>query len=95
MNCKKGDLAVTRGTGRNSGRLVQCVEFMGRHRFGDGRIDEATWQCDTLGQVLFDRGGAPWTGLVFIEDRYLRPIRGTEGDDETLTWAGKPEKVTA
>lgn len=95
MNCKKGDLAVTRGTGRNSGRLVQCVEFVGHHMFGDGIADDATWQCDTMGQVLVDIGGVPWSGLVYIQDRHLRPIRGQEGEDETLTWAGKPEKVTA
>lgn len=28
-------------------------------------------------------------------DSALRPIRDGEGDDETLAWAKKPEKVTA
>lgn len=29
-----------------------------------------------------------------IGDNLLRPIRGQEGDDETLVWAGKPADVT-
>lgn len=30
-----------------------------------------------------------------IGDAFLRPIRDLPGDDQTLAWAGKPEKVTA
>lgn len=28
-------------------------------------------------------------------DSWLRPIRDSDGADETLTWAGKPQPVTA
>lgn len=28
-----------------------------------------------------------------LADALLRPIRGQDGDDETLTWAGKPEQI--
>lgn len=28
--------------------------------------------------------------VEILQDEFLRPIRGTDGDDETLAWAGKP-----
>jgi hypothetical protein len=30
-----------------------------------------------------------------VPDDCLLPIRGQDGDDETLAWAGKPQQVTA
>jgi hypothetical protein len=30
-----------------------------------------------------------------MPDRYLKPLRDNNADDETLEWVGKPEKVTA
>ena len=37
-----------------------------------------------------------WHGSQFrAMDRYLRPIRNSDGDDETFAWAGKPEVVFA
>lgn len=56
-----------------------------------------------LVDVIRPTGGDPrgewvieWRGKQFVAlDRYLIPIRDNPGDDETLTWAGKPEKVTA
>jgi hypothetical protein len=38
---------------------------------------------------LFRAGENRW--LSEFPDEWLRPIRGEDGDDESLTWAGKPE----
>ena len=35
------------------------------------------------------------TLINIVPDSFLRPIRDNPGDDETLTWAGKPEHVAA
>jgi len=33
--------------------------------------------------------------VVGVREEYLRPIRGQDGADETLQWAGKPQGVEA
>ena len=43
------------------------------------------WDCLTLRERLD----------LSIDDGALRPIRDQPGDDETLTWAGKPQEVKA
>lgn len=89
MNCKLGDLAViVRSFAGNDGKIVRCIRFAGLISYTDGTT-EPSWyvDCDLKGQ-----DGSP---NPLVSDYQLRPIRPNEGDDETLTWAGKPEGVTA
>lgn len=85
MNCKPGDLAViVRSAAGNEGRIVQCLDFVG---VGDGYYDDS-WLIDREIAGTFEP-------LRFISDSKLRPLRDNDGEDETLTWAGKPAGVTA
>lgn len=89
MNCKKGDLAiVVRSVAGNEGKIVRCVEFLGDSLFVGGKT-YAAWSIDRkLPGIL---GGM----IDRAPDAWLRPIRDNDQEDETLTWAGKPEKATA
>ena len=80
MNCRPGDLAVI------------------AHSFGDPTTEKY------LGRVvrcisLLEFTGAHWLidpevdGFDLCADRCLKPIRDKPGDDETLTWAGKPQPI--
>jgi hypothetical protein len=106
MNCKQGDLAVMVGGKSNRGKLVEVLksaplgEFSlpcGQRVLGGGEIGD--WVIRSLaGATLHIRN--EFNVVMLCEfaaqnDRYLRPIRDNPGADETLTWAGKPEKVTA
>jgi hypothetical protein len=83
MNCKLGDLAViVRNWGPDSQRLLGIV-------------------CRVMAPVP-GFWGPGWelaeplpNGDTCIHDECLRPIRDSDGEDETLTWAGKPQEVTA
>jgi len=88
MNCKPGDLAMIRafddqGPLAYGGRFVTCIKFVGR-RIGIPFDD--WWLVDR--QLGPDHDG-------YVCDLVLIPIRPSEGQDETLTWAGKPKEVTA
>lgn len=86
MNCKSGDLAVLvrSVTGKNVGRIVTC-DCQDRV-FWAGTMYEG-WITEP---ELTSVNGA----RCVVPDAWLRPLRDTDGEDETLTWAGKPEKVT-
>lgn len=77
MNCKPGDLAVVVGAFNNTkfiGCIVRC-----KKSFFNVKRGEYGWQVDrNLG------------GYVGIADKHLKPIRDNDGEDESLTWAGKP-----
>lgn len=93
MNCKQGDLAIiVKSYAGNEGKVVRCVEAVGMELWDmpDGTSELAfTWRMD--------RALRSFTGRLhdLVRDEHLRPIRPDEGDDETLSWAGKPEKVAA
>lgn len=92
MNCKQGDLAIITAPGLNSGRIVRCLAPLGRFLTNTSRgahID-FWWRID-ISLPSFD--GTDWSREC--NDSVLRPIRDNPGADETLTWAGKPEKVLA
>ena len=90
LNCKTGDLAiVVESDLGNEGKIVQCIKFIGdiAQRDSNGNIETVPmWEVD---RDLDGEGGNE------IADYQLRPIRDSDGEDETLTWAGKPEGVTA
>jgi hypothetical protein len=97
MNCKPGDLArvvapyAKPGRGafvvvRRRARPYECL---------DGNVFQACnsnggWVCD--GWVRDSDGGVCGPQLA-IADECLRPIRDNDGEDQTLTWAGKPSDI--
>jgi hypothetical protein len=92
MNCKPGDLAVVvRSMAGNEGKIVRCVELVGDHKFNEPNgvvvTFSNTWRIDPplIG----------WRGLQskHAPDEVLRPIRDNNGEDEMLTWAGKPSDI--
>jgi hypothetical protein len=92
VNCKPGDLAVVvrPRLEENRGALVRCISLDA----------EGDWLVEPLQRI---RRGATDDGEVFglygdsvyCADSQLRPIRDSDGTDETLTWASKPEPVAA
>lgn len=82
LNCRPGDLAAivrARFDPSQLGKIVTVIE----------------WDPQTMGWIVeppIVTDGSKWAAVC---DSALRPIRPDEGDDETLDWAGKPEKVTA
>lgn len=92
MNCRKGDLAiVVKSDAGNEGRIVRCIRLMTRAEKQALSYfrDEPMWITDT--NMVSTWGTYDTT----MWDSYMRPIRDNPGEDETLTWAGKPEKVQA
>ena len=81
MNCKQGDLAIVkRSAAGNEGKIVRCLHMvMGNGTWGYG----PRWVTDPQLQ-----GTHP--SQQFVLDSCLRPIRGTEGQDEMLRIAGMP-----
>lgn len=97
MNCKPGDLAITasRFFPEDNGMLVEVIEYApaGYYTAPDGNVWEAygkSWLTRSNGRD-FQTSHGPSKFAVY-SDSSLRPIRGGEGEDETLTWAGKPQK---
>jgi hypothetical protein len=87
MNCKPGDLAViVRSIAGNEGKIVRCVTPV----FMDGILGAGMrWVTDPPLPDFLGNGSYPPL------DANMRPIRDNDGADETLTWASKPEGVTA
>lgn len=87
LNCKPGDLAIV-VAGLNLGLLVDVI-------YENPIYGHGVWTVIPHSNVkgIFGRGKAG--EKIGCDDFKLRPIRPDEGDDETLTWAGKPETVTA
>ncbi len=109
MNCRPGDLAIVVRSSRAPVRLGTIVRVLrpalsgeafvstcgGIARFVDERpswvVESARpqpWWTDLSGRTRLFKQRVFW-------DANLRPIRPNEGDDETLSWAGKPEQVPA
>lgn len=88
MNCKQGDLAiVVKSYGGHEGAIVRCVRISEYKSFyrPDGKIvNFDAWELD--------RKFMGWDGGMtnICPDEYLRPIRPSEGADETLTWKAVP-----
>jgi hypothetical protein len=86
MNCKQGDLAIYVGSplGAAHGSLGFVTRVVRPAPGWPG-----AWEvCPPLPSVN-------GTNPRWVWDTSLRPLRPGEGDDETLSWAGKPEKVAA
>lgn len=98
MNCKPGDLAVIvrSQTGAQLGKIVRCISVatgIVQYRGANYRIpsdDGVWWELEEPIQLTV--GNNQVVSVPFCQDASLRPIRGEEGEDETLAWAGKPLK---
>jgi len=91
MRCKPGDLAVIVRSvdGQAVGAIVECLQTDGEHsEFGP------IWRVKTRGHGIVTIHG---TLAVFFHmpDAWLRPIRDSDGTDETLTDVFKPAPVEA
>lgn len=91
MNCKEGDL---------------CVIVRVPHRAYSGALgrfvvaERLTIKDGTPVWVLSEpfKFSHPWFGVCTVtgvDDADMRPIRGQEGQDETLSWCDVPDEVTA
>lgn len=102
MNCKPDDIArvvVPPGFKRTlQDKFVTVVGCIPGHddicqrAYGSPR--GGVWLCVFATPFMFHHNGSSWmVKQAFLLDSWLRPIRDQPGDDETLTWAGKPEHV--
>ncbi len=87
MNCKPGGLAIVVGGGPDDKRTIGSVIKLTRI---DPNWHSPAWEYEEP-FVLDDYG---FKVLAFAYS-FLRPIRDNDGEDETLTWAGKPESINA
>lgn len=85
MNCKPGDLAVIVQSHdeRNIGKFVTVLDAW----------DESSWWIVSTSVLYARTGDIPAGKEIGAYDSHLRPIRDSDGEDETLTWAGKPRSV--
>ena len=104
MRCKPGDLAmIVRGNhAENIGVIVEVVRLaeIGLHTLPENGNTYAEgsaprWVIKSHGRLLKHSVGWPDSLWHIARDCTLRPIRPSEGQDETLTWAGKPQEVRA
>lgn len=93
MNCKPGDMAIViSSTAGNEGKIVQCLRLASRKEIDDCNFEAGEGPVWWITPALVGRFGR----LVNMgPDKRLKPIRDQDGEDETLTWAGKPQEVTA
>lgn len=96
MNCKQGDLAVIVDSDvGNCGKIVRCVSLHGSrtHDLDGLKFDgysSIRWVIDPPVSCGWVGGG--FGNLYTIEDQDLRPIRPTDGEDETLSWKAVPKQ---
>ena len=99
MNCKQDDLAIkvqsTEGAWIEVGAVVKVISFQGEKvgLLANGRLGHRgpRWLVEYNGSTVNPITGRNWTAL----DSQLRPIRDSDGEDETLQWAPVPTKETA
>lgn len=93
MNCKPGDLAICVRNCRQQGKIATCIRLASVYEISRYRLTNK----DNLTLWIVDRDFSYEGGVIapIIADEFLRPIRDQDGEDETLTWAGKPNKEHA
>jgi hypothetical protein len=106
MNCKPGDLAIITGlhpaVDAANGRIVRLADAAPVSVNG-----EPAWILAERVEVVLLANGRSfnqqfWIGETVwfdrLQDKYLRPIRDSDGEDEMLRLAGKPstaDRITA
>ncbi|WP_155496351.1 hypothetical protein [Comamonas testosteroni] len=90
MNCRLGDLAIVVNdfeNPENNGALLKIVA----HALPGQWDIPADWNCIPLSTFRFDdKVVSPGRGVLGYRDRELRPLRDSDGQDQTLDWAGHP-----
>ena len=94
MNCKQGDLAIFVKGKKNSGRIVKCLKFIPEDGFCSNGFPASRdgWEVDIDIAQKDSVTGIKMPSARYAPDDCLRPIRDLDGEDETFTWAGKPQK---
>lgn len=86
MNCKPGDLAIViKSEQGNLGKIVRCIEYLPGFKWKD--MTYGAWVVDGNLTNIDPKG------VNRIPDNWLKPLRDSDGEDETITWAGKPERI--
>ncbi len=86
MNCKPGELAIGISAAPDKVRNIGAVVRVLREWPGYA----GAWEVETL-STSYERGKAlPPGSIRKAEDKYMRPLRDSEGADEMLRIAGKP-----
>lgn len=99
LNMRAGELGViVKSDYGNEGKIVRVLRIAGRNDVcmnGRGMNPDsgAWWFIDGIIKVGIMSGGTHMTNVA--TDECLRPLRDSDGEDETFTWAGKPEEVKA
>ena len=95
MNCKPGEMAFVTGRApENVGRVVTCLR---RVEHGES-IQGLIYQSDRDPPAWWVSGNLFWLGVPCkvraLKDAWLKPIRPTDGEDETLSWKSVPKTFT-
>lgn len=96
MNCKQGDLAiVVRSLFGNTGKVVTCLNLLPAGYGSYAKELGPIWETDNHNIVSGLMDGTPMRVSNLISDANLRPLRGSDGQDESLTWLDVPSEVPA
>ncbi len=89
MNCRPGDLAIMVRSDfpENLGKFVEVIELS---RMIPGDVE---WAVKALQTMETDSGVDPAGSVGLAFDSGLRPIRYTDGVDETIEYSGYPGVV--
>src|SRR5690349_7505451 len=107
MNCRPGDLAIVIKAATTPEMIGYIVEVIRPAVDGESlspgfrvRASRPGWVCKPCGGSIPVRSVAgPHKGelrhvpLRAVADSNLRPIRDNDKEDETLSWAGKPQSI--
>jgi hypothetical protein len=91
MRCKPSDLAIVLSM-KNSGRIVRCVRLATGpelDRWSFVTDEGPVWVVDQMLEMSY---GSP---APLCRDISLCPIRPSEGEDEVLRYAGRPNETPA
>lgn len=95
LNCRPGQLAVKvkadPGDEIPIGAIVRCMNVVPEVMLNTGEVVEGDWNVEFRGSSV--KAGTDY--LWICSDAYLRPIRDTDGEDETLSWLPSPTKEIA
>ena len=93
MRCKQGDLAiVVKSKAGNEGKVLTCLKLATPEDLEAHFLhsDVPVWHVDVL--IKNKTNGRSYK---FVRDQNLKPIRPSEGQDETLSWKDVPHKELA
>lgn len=93
LRCKQGDIAIIVKSDypENLGKIVTCEEYVGTpsvHNYV-GRTWATPHQYWKIDQSILVSSDLIY--LPYIQDSQLRPLRDSEGQDETLMWKPVPK----